>query len=504
MAQTAQLHDGNMPQYRLPSLSSPKSQIRLVVLHPPEQPTTIWKWLLSMLGQADTLQCDIEVVSIASPPPFEALSYTWGSDLRTHSLFVSGDEEFPITASPILRAMIAWQRRPWFYRVWVLQEFSLAPEAVFVCGSKRVPVDLLIFARQIVDFALFQQIVDDPNSELRDALRELTHNPVRRFFGTRKGHQNTHIGGEIMEASEQVDRLFSLLGLATDTEKLAELGLKADYSVKDDNLVFTRAARALICNGHLELLSLSQHCKTSHGLPSWVPDWRSRRPPLRRSFCWTSEHGNCPTSLFAASGNDCGPPKILPTYDEKVLGLEGVVVDTVDEIRLMCLLSATRRKYDDPQRQEEAYWRIPVGDLEETKLYDVCRATTSYSEVYRHLLAQCEGFEQGAVFLHPEHISMRGNILEDLQSRDMGTKYRARMHEMKDKRPYLTKTGYVGVGPLTIQPGDQVVVFLGAHIPYVLRTKDDKSLFLLGEAYCDGIMDGEIMKDGVIRPFYLI
>jgi hypothetical protein len=44
-----------------------------------------------------------------------------------------------------------------------------------------------------------------------------------------------------------------------------------------------------------------------------------------------------------------------------------------------------------------------------------------------------------------------------------------------------------------MQSGDIICVLLGARVPCVLRSVDG-GFKLIGEAYCDGIMDGEIMN----------
>jgi hypothetical protein len=45
-----------------------------------------------------------------------------------------------------LKALAAWYKRPWFSRVWIVQEFCLGRNTVFVCGKKRVAADLVKFA----------------------------------------------------------------------------------------------------------------------------------------------------------------------------------------------------------------------------------------------------------------------------------------------------------------------------------------------------------------------
>ena len=65
---------------------------------------------------------------------------------------------------------------------------------------------------------------------------------------------------------------------------------------------------------------------------------------------------------------------------------------------------------------------------------------------------------------------------------------------------FITKSGYIGIGPLRTQPGDQVWVFQGGNVPFVMRNieedkRDCPQLTLVGDAYVQSIMDGEIMED---------
>jgi hypothetical protein len=46
-----------------------------------------------------------------------------------------------------LEAMKEWHKRPWFTRVWVVQEFSLAGKATFVCGHQRISAEQALLAR---------------------------------------------------------------------------------------------------------------------------------------------------------------------------------------------------------------------------------------------------------------------------------------------------------------------------------------------------------------------
>src|SRR5215469_5336897 len=44
---------------------------------------------------------------------------------------------------PHVGALCRFLQRPWFRRIWIVQEFSLGREVVFVCGHKRADSDIL-------------------------------------------------------------------------------------------------------------------------------------------------------------------------------------------------------------------------------------------------------------------------------------------------------------------------------------------------------------------------
>ncbi|KAI0190647.1 hypothetical protein EV127DRAFT_429740, partial [Xylaria flabelliformis] len=73
------------------------------------------------------------------------------------------------------------------------------------------------------------------------------------------------------------------------------------------------------------------------------------------------------------------------------------------------------------------------------------------------------------------------------------------------RRLLLTDTGYVGLGPSYSKVGDAIVVIPGGSVPHILRPRTSSKVGLhsqnatwwsyVGEAYCDGIMDGELVTE---------
>ena len=85
------------------------------------------------------------------------------------------------------------------------------------------------------------------------------------------------------------------------------------------------------------------------------------------------------------------------------------------------------------------------------------------------------------------------------------TGYFNSLRAMAENRPFLTEKGYLGMGPSHTEPGDLVVIFYGDRIAYVIRPAPEhreNTYTLVGEAYCDGIMDGEIADKAEKRDFF--
>jgi hypothetical protein len=82
---------------------------------------------------------------------------------------------------------------------------------------------------------------------------------------------------------------------------------------------------------------------------------------------------------------------------------------------------------------------------------------------------------------------------------EIARKYTPRMFRVINGRNFfITKRGYMGVGPRSTWRGDKVAVFCGGKTAYVLRgSGDGKDVFqFLGEAYVHGMMNGEMFKEG--------
>ncbi|KAG7413877.1 Heterokaryon incompatibility protein 6, OR allele [Fusarium oxysporum f. sp. rapae] len=452
--------------------------------------------------------------------------------LRFQSLLASTVEAF----APLLKEMALkkWFERPYFLRVWIIQEFCLCPDTILVCGSKTIPVDFVKLAVLLLQTAIgnmpqgHHKQLQPPEMPL-ERLAEVSSEPTARLFACRSRHQK-HKDDELymlmrrlfveLETNATVhrDRIFALLGLAADAMKL---GIQPDYEGSTERIL-TQTARTLIeKSGRVELLCYSQFPKLdelSH-LPSWVPDWRSN---LSRSFYTINERMD--KHLFAASGHgDVVEVVQHPNDNPDILGLRGYPVDVIEEVaegdgwtdmswdyeRYLGYMAQIDELWQRSMektlgegtqlRKEEARWRVPIGDIYWTWEGDQQRAKAEVARFHEQFLQELKLFDDMTrLAATGEDISERCLQWEE-KHRGADTKhnYRESMRKMQSKKPFVTKMGYLGMGPVEGKSGDVVVVFCGGRIPFVLRPVKGSSglgeFLYIGEAYCHGVMDGEVI-----------
>lgn len=456
----------------------------------------------------------------------------------------------------------AWLARPWFGRAWVTQEFCLCPDTVLVCGLQMMPAELLLLAlhclRNSIPRCREVYLPEGTQAELQ-AVAEPDYRPVWNLLSCRMRWQRLlrrepNAAGDQLhsllrkmyvnrntQATEHRDRIYSLLGLAVDADVL---GIIPDYTNPGNDgtaRILTDAARAMITNstsGRIDILCYSQFPKTpalADHLPTWVSDWRAN---LRKSFYEVNEFVD--THYFAACGSRLTLEPV-PSTRPDVLGLRGWLVDTVEMVspggpwdnfdwnpsgvlgylsQLDALFgiamakqtTGSRSAYASPTRRAEARWRVPIADVYWDPEHEQRRAPPEAALYHRQLLEYLS-FHVGLTGLSPVEQEARlaeGNWAERHRNGEVGALYQFSMSEYAiGKKPFMTENGYLGMGPAEARAGDVVAVFCGGRIPFVVRpstgiSRSETGIFaFIGEAYCDGIMDGETAVEAHIQDIFL-
>jgi hypothetical protein len=487
-------------------------------------------WLGPAADESDQL---IDILSEAGEEAFESrlmqldlsdeerdLEYTDSYNRLVKRL--GQEPTFPIES---LRSFV---NRPYWTRVWIVQELSLARDVLFVCGNKRISYNhlrhaLIFYAHYLrVSFRDFRDcnslhtIVLDPEKLL--IFRTFTSAPVcsaaDKMLASRykylcqienKGHDLYGIlkycqvidNSEIrLESTNHRDKIYGLLGLAKDT-----LGIRPDYS-ESISKVYTDTARALIRSGQVDLLWLCQFPKSIENLPTWVPDWST---PLQNPY-GTDFKPN--TRTFSASGKKSAC--VTCTGDlNGFITLRGAVVDEVAAIGSAWVVAessqldeetgvtsrflteidqfcneASHLDYQDPGALSEARWRTAIGDKEATDRGTTFRATSLSRKGYEDVLSRLETrrMNRAIQMLSQDQIDPdRLPVLGKFSPIGKGERsYRNYMGRMSNRRPLRSKNGYVGLGPVHTLPNDVVCIVLGAQAPYILRPSEADRYQLVG------------------------
>ena len=413
--------------------------------------------------------------------------------------------------------------RPWWSRVWVQQEFALAKSAYFVCGLTSVHwrfLDMVMIALHYLDSdTAFAYSSHDDKRNIRD--------DQGYIISLRFQHENRwpmdlftlvfqHGKLRDLKASDPRDHVFGFLGLATDA-----YGFRPDYSMSVDDLT-CRFAKAHIRQvkeprRRLWVLSFAQkkNLKDTDGLPSWAPDWGSALDPHIVPTLFGS------LQVYFPYGREI-PPELPPfsEKDPKVLTVTGTCFGTVEQFngceklgfskyfqssQLDVLLHNCENLLEEVQNNvamrsntsqtadsasfevSKPIWRTLV--LDRNIIFSTPEQRAN-SETYRRFLVLSKGSE------HLPEDYMPGVDEQNRRIKYTTALLKTMKKVLHHRQMFLSAAGHLCIGPETVEPGDKLCILTGAEVPFILRNYGDHYV-LVGEAYVDGCMDGEILAQGL-------
>lgn len=390
--------------------------------------------------------------------------------------------------------------RPWFSRLWVVQEAVLAPASIMLCGDFEIQlINVLRAARWCwYKFEYLKDSLLDPQSFL-DGPQEL-FDLMDAKYGLHGRKSRIHIYrclrlGRLFATTLPVDKVYAALGLLAQSERESHF-LRPDYSKSlVDVLRDASYAAGSESNRSGRILSEVSHY-TEYEMegkifPSWVPRWD--RP-------WQGDlEPRMLTSHSAASTGLHPNLKGHWTMDANVLSVEGFSVDCVKETSSVCRLRSSAVAF--VEECHELWSRDqPTGPyvLQQDALFRTLVASTN-SQGGSATPEDIRAFEDWyARTCTKNSVPPIGELRNQRRNDTVATlRYRG-SRALQDcclnRRFFTTSKGRIGVGPHLIQPGDSIVVVVSSYQPFILRR--DRGLFhLVGECYVYGIMAGEAVQE---------
>ncbi|KAI9686437.1 MAG: hypothetical protein M1822_003784 [Bathelium mastoideum] len=473
---------------------------------------------------------------------FDSMEYT---ELLEYSL------RSPVLTLGEKHAFLRLFERPWFSRIWIIQEVTAARRATVQCGKLQIPLNVLI------RFGEYFKFSGAGNSKWNmEESRILA--PIIALAGTMKSKANTRLltclfESYVHKATDPRDKIYAVLSRVLPTgvyASRAHLLPYPDYTLSLSD-VYIRTARALIeYDQSLQLLSLAPYTQVAAYLakdeyPSWVPIWstpvamlpqlnllndQANREVLPSSpvrVLDMAETGDILEGEDFSAGLGWSPALSFRFLKKgKILALPGVRVDEIEQRDSgMPLFNPERTKVwfeecktaflgrdpwsDQMSSTREAFWRTCV-------VYDniyLSNGAISISGMHRATdelrgISRIPPRDRGEEDILINHISDRLKIFVESPG-FMSTFDRASFPFFH--RLFQTMKGNIGKGSAGAQKSDIVVVFQGAKVPHVLRKRGDhyriigdwyvipifdmwnlNKLITLA-SYLHGIMDGEIV-----------
>jgi hypothetical protein len=304
-----------------------------------------------------------------------------------------------------------------------------------------------------------------------------------------------------------------MLGISSDS---SDTVFDPDYSssLKD---VVRRYAREFVRSGNALAMLYRAGIAKSYSFSSWVPNWTGGKP-CRTISTWRGTEG-----VFAASGST-HPQASVCTQDPTLLEVLGTHIDTVVKISsvsmqnkdLITVVNDAHVLIDElgvyPTGESLATVKLkaPIGSAvapctdDVSSIEDITNSAEGQEELDDPTLNNA--FDWNGSFTAVHCVRDIVNLLQQPNhKREKSWKYwttaAAFMKRLSDGRFFITKRGYVGVGPPQTRVGDRVFVLHGGAVPFLVRRSTSEVeesrngiATLVGEAYVHGIMYGKAME----------
>ncbi|KAF1963784.1 HET-domain-containing protein [Byssothecium circinans] len=449
----------------------------------------------------------------------------------------------------ILTGLERLTSRPWWSRIWVIQETVLSRKATVQFGMLSAPWSMFASAATFYAREQHSLCLDLSGTFRGHQILSRFSNAVLQIDNTRCDYQASTSSTTLLsllwkfrplEATDKRDKVLALLGLTTNWQN--QPPLPPDYSI-DAPKTFLRTALSSIKRsqsltvlaGDLEAML---NRKRLADIPSWVIDWSLPCPSFEVERVASLD-------IYEASGDWTGSVR-LHNHDHSlpILEVEGAFVDeiatvggvsrhmqisdTCAVIREWNLLTRAAEqglgieRYPTGGTYEDAFWKTLVGDLIRIDTgangngIAYRRATQDDHPAFRawRMWSRC---------ISRDTLSRTASFTQRDLDEGISSIHYALKTMTANRRFFITRMGYLGIGPRGAMVGDQVWVVKGSKVPFLVRgdrmkkcksaelttliasgeTQKGRSgrcgtnhecVKMVGDCFTFGVMDGEVFK----------
>lgn len=392
-------------------------------------------------------------------------------------------------------AILSVLLRPWFRRVWTVQEIQLGsrqPGPIFHCGMETIELAKFCRAVQCIDSKReLSTVILSPEltREVANAAALLEPMPGYCF------RDLLRLGTVGRLCKDSRDIIYGIIGLLP---KGFASKVKVDY--RTTNTTSQVYKNAFVTHAlHVERLELFSWCSIARKLPdapSWVPNWNMEGPKRnyhKAQFAAGASraHFNCiddKLEFLEVVGVFCA---VVSHVSEGLPeGLERQ--DAVDRVRKWQpgnLDTVTYGPTGEPLR--EAYACTLIENA-------VIQRFPASPFISRDKWVQQAGDE----YLFSDGASSQGGW-DVADSTRMEAAINRALGYCAGRTFIQTREGYIGLAPAETQLGDVIAVFLGCSNPLVLRPKDG-TYSVIGDSFVYGLEDAIKILGPLPEPWRLI
>lgn len=455
-----------------------------------------------------------------------------------------GSLALPEHSNPAWKALNSLFWRPWFSRVWVIQEVTVANGASVLCGPNHCQwSDLTVTARYIEDHSLTAITPVDPQRaiKLAELGKRFREGPPHFLLDLLSQARDTF-------ATDDRDKIFALLGIAGDAEYSL---LKPNYK-KPLVDVYTTLVRHLIERDRsLDGLSavedrqfrlkrnrkLDKEIEGLEGnelpmdtqLPSWVPDWEVHRPSspfiLHPAFATMkaagSTHAQCTFStdgltIFCRGISFDRVAYVGDTFAEAVPA-SGSLFPELDGTNASFQMRQGQDALDFLARQRGRQWENLARDLKTyhtgEDILDAFIRTLVVSDGFfldlprERLRAYYTAWRKYWRIARVNDTDLIHSIYESNTSEEstLATQFlQSQLKAAYGRRFFTTSKKYMGLAQSGVRIGQTVVILHGGKTPYLLQRAGGRGYRFVGECYIHGLMNGEALTKSIAEQEFAI